>query len=79
MVLPSPASNKKPSEASNTTSSSSTESEQDRAVAASGLEPLMPEINRLAERLSKLVSIHMNVYGVLYAQPEFLPEFPSQS
>lgn len=40
--------------------------------AASGLEPLMPEINHLAEKLSKLVSIHMDVYGALYAQPGFV-------
>lgn len=41
-------------------------------TATSGLEPLMPEIQHLAERLSKLVAIHMDVYGALYAQPGFL-------
>ncbi|OSX59836.1 hypothetical protein POSPLADRAFT_1092821, partial [Postia placenta MAD-698-R-SB12] len=37
-----------------------------------GLEPLMPEIQHLAEKLSKLASIHLNVYSALYAQPGFL-------
>ncbi|KAI0699079.1 T-complex protein 11-domain-containing protein [Cytidiella melzeri] len=37
-----------------------------------GLEPLLPEIRHLADRLGKLVSIHLNVYGALYAQPGFL-------
>lgn len=41
---------------------------------ASGLEPLMPEIRHLAEKLKKLVAIHLNVYGALYAQPGFLEE-----
>ena len=41
-------------------------------AAASGLEPLLPEIRHLAEKLSKLVSIHLNVYGTLYTQPGFL-------
>ncbi len=42
-------------------------------VAASlGLEPLLPEIRHLADRLGKLVSIHLNVYGALYAQPGFV-------
>ena len=54
-----------------TASSGSVEKE---SGVASGLEPLMPEINHLAERLSKLVSIHMNVYGALYAQPGFLSD-----
>ena len=39
---------------------------------SSGLEPLMPEIRHLAERAAKLVSIHTNVYGALYAHPAFL-------
>lgn len=42
------------------------------AIATSGLEPLMPEITHLAERLTKLVGIHMNVYGALYTQPGFV-------
>ncbi|KAI0345793.1 Tcp11-domain-containing protein [Trametopsis cervina] len=37
-----------------------------------GLEPLLPEIRHLADRLGKLVGIHLNVYGALYAQPGFL-------
>ncbi|KAI0917155.1 hypothetical protein AcV5_007703 [Taiwanofungus camphoratus] len=40
-----------------------------------GLEPLMPEINHLAERLAKLASIHLDVYGALYAQPGFLVDW----
>ncbi|KAI1789612.1 Tcp11-domain-containing protein [Ganoderma leucocontextum] len=39
---------------------------------SSGLEPLMPEIRHLAERAAKLVTIHTNVYGSLYAHPAFL-------
>ena len=39
---------------------------------AAGLEPLMPEIRHPAEKLRKLVGIHLNVYGALYAQPGFL-------
>ena len=42
------------------------------SCAASGLEPLMPEIRHLAEKLAKLVAIHLNVYGALYAQPGFV-------
>ncbi|KAF7797410.1 hypothetical protein EIP86_008605 [Pleurotus ostreatoroseus] len=40
--------------------------------APTGLEPLMPEIRHLAEKLRKLVGIHLDVYGALYAQPGFL-------
>ena len=32
----------------------------------------MPEIRHLAERAAKLVQIHTNVYGGLYANPSFL-------
>ena len=32
----------------------------------------MPEIRHLAERAAKLVQIHTNVYGGLYANPAFL-------
>ena len=39
---------------------------------SNGLEPLMPEIRHLAERAAKLVQIHTNVYGGLYANPSFL-------
>ena len=47
--------------------------------AASGLEPLTAEIRLLAEKLSKLVTIHLNVYGTLYTQPGFiLDRAPSQ-
>ncbi|CCM03545.1 uncharacterized protein FIBRA_05679 [Fibroporia radiculosa] len=47
---------------------------QQEPGAASGLEPLMPEIRHLAERLAKLASIHLNVYGALYAQPGFVAD-----
>ncbi|TFY58079.1 hypothetical protein EVJ58_g6636 [Rhodofomes roseus] len=36
---------------------------------SSGLEPLMPEVQHLGERIAKLAGIHLNVYGALYAQP----------
>ena len=62
IVLPSLAPPKKPD----------TPSAEDAARAASGLEPLMPEIRHLAQKLSKLVSIHLNVYGTLYTQPGFI-------
>lgn len=42
------------------------------AHAASGLEPLLPEIRHLAQKLSKLVSIHLSVYEKLYTQPGFI-------
>jgi len=42
------------------------------AEMSSGLEPLMPEIQHLGERIAKLAGIHLNVYGALYAQPGFL-------
>ena len=42
------------------------------APTSNGLEPLMPEIRHLAERAAKLVQIHTNVYGGLYAHPSFL-------
>ncbi|PIL22542.1 hypothetical protein GSI_15231 [Ganoderma sinense ZZ0214-1] len=58
---PSPSEPDRPSE--NSAESQST---------SSGLEPLMPEIRHLAERAAKLVSIHTNVYGALYAHPAFL-------
>ncbi|KAH9841551.1 Tcp11-domain-containing protein [Rhodofomes roseus] len=41
---------------------------------SSGLEPLMPEVQHLGERIAKLAGIHLNVYGALYAQPGFLAE-----
>ncbi|KAH9942880.1 Tcp11-domain-containing protein [Amylocystis lapponica] len=44
------------------------------AGTTNGLEPLMPEIRHLAERLAKVASIHLNVYGALYAQPGFLAD-----
>ncbi|THH01559.1 hypothetical protein EW026_g1171 [Hermanssonia centrifuga] len=44
--------------------------------ATSGLEPLMPEIRHLAEKLKKLIHIHTTVYGALYAQPGFLVDQP---
>ncbi|KAI0785270.1 T-complex protein 11-domain-containing protein [Abortiporus biennis] len=63
MVVPSGKSPNEPGHSSTTESESS--------GVTSGLEPLMPEIHHLSERLAKLVSIHMNVYGALYAQPAF--------
>ncbi|KAH9922792.1 Tcp11-domain-containing protein [Epithele typhae] len=42
------------------------------APTSNGLEPLMPELRHLAERTAKLVQIHVNVYGALYAHPGFL-------
>ena len=44
---------------------------------ASGLEPLMPEIRHLAEKLSKLVTVHLNVYSTLYTQPGFVTDHTS--
>ncbi|KZT73798.1 Tcp11-domain-containing protein [Daedalea quercina L-15889] len=41
---------------------------------SSGLEPLMPEIQHLGERIAKLAGIHLNVYAALYAQPGFLDD-----
>ncbi|KAH8104606.1 Tcp11-domain-containing protein, partial [Cristinia sonorae] len=63
LVFPS---SKKPSPEEGSESSSTS------SAAASGLEPLMPEITHLAERVVKLVGIHMNVYGALYTQPGFV-------
>ncbi|TBU62315.1 T-complex protein 11-domain-containing protein [Dichomitus squalens] len=54
-------------------------SENDAQSSSSGLEPLMPEIRHLAERAAKLVSIHTNVYGSLYAHPAFLGLDASES
>ncbi|THH31461.1 hypothetical protein EUX98_g2713 [Antrodiella citrinella] len=51
---------------------SSSESPTSLSASTSGLEPLMPEITHLAERLVKLVGIHTNVYGALYMQPGFV-------
>ena len=45
---------------------------QTTTTTTNGLEPLMPEIRHLAERAAKLVQIHTNVYGGLYAHPSFL-------
>ncbi|TCD65491.1 hypothetical protein EIP91_002575 [Steccherinum ochraceum] len=83
LVLPSPSpSSSSPSSTSTPSSTSSlslslkkpspaSEPAPSANVASSGLEPLMPEITHLAERLVKLVGIHMNVYGALYTQPGF--------
>ncbi|EKM60401.1 uncharacterized protein PHACADRAFT_132934 [Phanerochaete carnosa HHB-10118-sp] len=62
IVLPSLASSGKPD----------VPSAQEAARVASGLEPLLPEVQHLARRLSKLVSIHLNVYGTLYTQSGFV-------
>ena len=39
-----------------------------------GLEPLMPEIRHLAQRLAKLVLVNMQVYWSLYEADGFLVE-----
>ncbi|KAI0822279.1 T-complex protein 11-domain-containing protein [Trametes gibbosa] len=39
---------------------------------SSGLEPLGAEIKHISQRAAKMVEIHMNVYGELYAHPAFL-------
>ena len=52
-------------------------SEPQSGDTSSGLEPLMPELRNLGERIGKLAGIHLNVYGTLYAQPAFLGESPA--
>lgn len=42
------------------------------AATSSGLEPLGAEVKHISQRAAKLVEIHMNVYGDLYAHPAFL-------
>ncbi|RDX53333.1 Tcp11-domain-containing protein [Lentinus brumalis] len=70
IVLPSSSS---PSSPSSPSSSSTPKTENTNAApTSSGLEPLMPEIRHLAERAAKLVTIHGNVYGAMYALPSFL-------
>ncbi|EKM51529.1 uncharacterized protein PHACADRAFT_186985 [Phanerochaete carnosa HHB-10118-sp] len=64
IVLPSLASSTKPD----------APSVQEAARVASGLEPLLPEVRHLAQKLSKLVSIHLNVYGTLYTQSGFVQD-----
>jgi hypothetical protein len=49
----------------------------EKAHIESGLEPLTAEIRLLAEKLSKLVTIHLNVYGGLYMQPGFVLDHAS--
>ena len=77
IVLPPPAS--PASSPSAPSPSDAAERENDGGAAtppppptSNGLEPLMPEIRHLAERAAKLVQIHTNVYGGLYAHPSFL-------
>ncbi|KAI0770308.1 T-complex protein 11-domain-containing protein [Fomes fomentarius] len=55
-------------------SSSSSENDATATPTSNGLEPLMPEIRHLAERAARLVTIHTNVYGALYAHPSFLQQ-----
>lgn len=43
-------------------------------TATTGLEPLMPEIRHLAQRLAKLVLVNMRVYWSLYEADGFLVE-----
>ncbi|EIN12618.1 Tcp11-domain-containing protein [Punctularia strigosozonata HHB-11173 SS5] len=42
------------------------------AATMSGLEPLTSEIKHLGERIAKLATIHLNVYGPLYEQNGFM-------
>ncbi|CAE6461353.1 unnamed protein product [Rhizoctonia solani] len=46
--------------------------EDEKEVLAAGLEPLMPEIRHLGERIGKLVSFHGRVYRGLYEAEGFL-------
>ncbi|KAI0354957.1 Tcp11-domain-containing protein [Trametes cingulata] len=41
---------------------------------SSGLEPLGAEVKHISQRAAKLVEIHMNVYGEMYAAPDFFDE-----
>ncbi|PCH40080.1 Tcp11-domain-containing protein [Wolfiporia cocos MD-104 SS10] len=41
----------------------------------SGLEPLAPEVQHLADRIAKLAAVHLNVYGTLYLQPGFMADW----
>lgn len=52
--------------------STSTEEERAAPAVAAGLEPLMPEIRHLGERIAKLVSFHGRVYRGLYEAEGFL-------
>ncbi|KAL1950314.1 hypothetical protein VTO73DRAFT_5438 [Trametes versicolor] len=45
---------------------------KDAPTTSSGLEPLGAEVAHISQRAAKLVEIHMNVYGELYAHPAFL-------
>lgn len=45
---------------------------EEKEVVAAGLEPLMPEIRHLGERIGKLVSFHGRVYRGLYEAEGFL-------
>ncbi|KAI0754963.1 T-complex protein 11-domain-containing protein [Daedaleopsis nitida] len=70
IVLPSPSAPSSPMSSPST--SLPLPIEKDVTRTTNGLEPLMPEIKHLAERAAKLVTIHTNVYGALYAHPAFL-------
>lgn len=84
IVLPSSSSSSSPSSSASASgdafaslsspSSSSSENDAIAAPTSNGLEPLMPEIRHLAERAARLVTIHTNVYGALYAHPSFLQQ-----
>ncbi|KAF8754960.1 T-complex protein 11 [Rhizoctonia solani] len=50
------------------------ESDEEKEVVAAGLEPLMPEIRHLGERIGKLASFHGRVYRGLYEAEGSLPE-----
>ncbi|CAE7216440.1 unnamed protein product [Rhizoctonia solani] len=46
--------------------------DDEKEVVAAGLEPLMPEVRHLGERIAKLVSFHGRVYRGLYEAEGFL-------
>ncbi|KAI0670793.1 T-complex protein 11-domain-containing protein [Trametes maxima] len=54
---------------------------KETCTTSSGLEPLGAEVKHISQRAAKLVEIHMNVYGELYAHPAFLDKdvLPSPS
>ncbi|EUC60240.1 T-complex protein [Rhizoctonia solani AG-3 Rhs1AP] len=52
--------------------SSRKKQDDEKEVVAAGLEPLMPEVRHLGERIAKLVSFHGRVYRGLYEAEGFL-------
>ncbi|KAI0632116.1 T-complex protein 11-domain-containing protein [Trametes polyzona] len=60
------------SDPASTSAATSTDAKDAAPSPSSGLEPLSAEIKHISQRAAKLVEIHMNVYGELYAHPAFL-------